>query len=126
MDAVTEANREAWETASRKHVREYDDLLAQAASGAALNAVERGLLRDILDGVPQVVHLQSGHGLEDAALVQAGAKSVVGATATPSPPGPRSSGPTSWGWRAGMSSASCPASRSQTAPWTSSTRGRAR
>jgi SAM-dependent methyltransferase len=78
MDAVTQANREAWEAASRKHVREYDDLLAQAASGASLNAVERGLLAGILDGGPEVVHLQSGHGLEDAALVQAGAKSVVG------------------------------------------------
>lgn len=78
MDAVTQANREAWEAASRKHVREYDDLLAQAASGAALNADERGLLRDILNGAPEVVHLQSGHGLEDAALVQAGAKLVVG------------------------------------------------
>jgi SAM-dependent methyltransferase len=78
MDAVTQANREAWEAASRKHVREYDGLLAQAASGAALNAAERGLLAGILDGAPEVVHLQSGHGLEDAALVQAGAKLVVG------------------------------------------------
>jgi SAM-dependent methyltransferase len=78
MDAVTEANREAWEAASRKHVREYDDLLAQAASGASLNGVERELLADILNRAPEVVHLQSGHGLEDAALVQAGAKSVVG------------------------------------------------
>ena len=78
MDAVTEANREAWEAASRKHVREYDDLLAQAAAGTSLNAVERGLLAGILDGAPEVVHLQSGHGLEDAALVQAGAKSVTG------------------------------------------------
>jgi len=42
MDAVTQANREAWEAASRKHVREYENLLALAASGAALNAVERG------------------------------------------------------------------------------------
>jgi hypothetical protein len=78
MDAVTEANRLAWEAASRKHVREYEDLLAQAASGALLNAVERALLSDILDGAPEVVHLQSGHGLEDAALVQAGAKAVIG------------------------------------------------
>jgi SAM-dependent methyltransferase len=78
MDGVTEANRRAWEAASRKHVREYDDLLAQAAAGSSLNAVERGLLEEILDGAPQVVHLQSGHGLEDAALVQAGAKSVLG------------------------------------------------
>jgi hypothetical protein len=63
MDAVTEANREAWEAASRKHLREYDDLLAQAAAGTSLNAVERGLLAGILDGAPEVVHLQSGHGL---------------------------------------------------------------
>lgn len=78
MDGVTQANREAWEAASHKHVREYDDLLAQAASGSSLNAVERDLLADILSHGPEVVHLQSGHGLEDAALVQAGAKSVVG------------------------------------------------
>jgi hypothetical protein len=49
VDAVTKANRVAWEAASRKHVREYDDLLAQAASGASLNGVERDLLRDIHD-----------------------------------------------------------------------------
>jgi SAM-dependent methyltransferase len=78
MDAVTEANRRAWEMASNKHVREYDDLLAQAAAGSSLNAVERGLLAGILADAPEVVHLQSGHGLDDAALVQAGARSVVG------------------------------------------------
>jgi SAM-dependent methyltransferase len=78
MDAVTEANRRAWEMASHKHVREYDDLLAQAAAGSSLNAVERGLLAGILADAPEVVHLQSGHGLDDAALVQAGARSVVG------------------------------------------------
>ena len=33
MAAVTEANREAREAASHKHVREYDDLFAQAAGG---------------------------------------------------------------------------------------------
>jgi SAM-dependent methyltransferase len=78
MDAVTEANRRAWEMASNKHVREYGDLLAQAAAGSSLNAVERGLLAGILANAPEVVHLQSGHGLDDAALVQAGAKSVIG------------------------------------------------
>ena len=31
-----------------------------------------------MDCTPEVVHLQSGHGLEDAALVQASAKSVIG------------------------------------------------
>ena len=78
MDAVRGANREAWEAASHKHVREYDDLLAQAAAGSSLNAVERDLLAGVLSHGPEVVHLQSGHGLDDAALVQAGAKSVVG------------------------------------------------
>jgi len=78
MDGVTKTNREAWEAASHKHVREYDDLLAQAAAGSSLTAVERELLADILSHGPEVVHLQSGHGLEDTALVQAGAKSVVG------------------------------------------------
>lgn len=78
MDAVTEANRRVWETASHKHIREYDDLLALAASGSSLNTVERGQLAGILDGAPEVVHLQSGHGIDDTALVQAGAKSVIG------------------------------------------------
>jgi SAM-dependent methyltransferase len=78
MDGAAEANRRAWESASHKHVREYDDLLAQARAGSSLNAVERELLTGILSRSPQVVHLQSGHGLDDAALVQAGAKSVIG------------------------------------------------
>lgn len=72
MDAATEANRRVWETASHKHIREYDDLLALAASGSSLNAVERAQLAGILVGAPEVVHLQSGHGIDDTALVQAG------------------------------------------------------
>ena len=68
----------AWEAASHKYVREYGDLLAQAISGSSLVEAERELLRGILRLSPVVVHLQSGHGLDDVALVQAGAKSVVG------------------------------------------------
>ena len=78
MDAVTQANRQAWEAASRKHVDEYHELLAEAADGSSLHAVERDLLAGILSGAPEVVHLQSGHGCDDTALVQAGAKRVVG------------------------------------------------
>jgi SAM-dependent methyltransferase len=78
MDPVTRANRSAWEAASEKHVREYGDLLAEAASGLSLTDVERGLLRGVLRRSPEVVHLQSGHGLDDVALVRAGARSVVG------------------------------------------------
>ena len=72
------ANRNAWEAASEKHVREHDDLLAEAASGSSLVGAERELLRGILRRSPVVVHLQSGHGVDDVALVQAGAKSVIG------------------------------------------------
>ncbi|HEY3686291.1 MAG TPA: class I SAM-dependent methyltransferase [Streptosporangiaceae bacterium] len=78
MDPTTRANRGAWETASRKHVREYAELLAEAASGSSLIDVERALLRDVLARDPDVVHLQSGNGTDDVALVRAGARSVVG------------------------------------------------
>lgn len=78
MDDTTRANRTAWEAASVKHVREYDDLLAQAASGCSLAEVERDLLAPALREAPEVVHLQSGHGLDDVALVRGGARSVVG------------------------------------------------
>lgn len=78
MDATTRANRVVWEAASAKHVREYDDLLAQAASGSSLTAAERAMLGPVLRSAPEVVHLQSGHGLDDVALVLAGARSVVG------------------------------------------------
>jgi SAM-dependent methyltransferase len=78
MDPTTRANRIAWEHASQKHVREYAQLLAEAAEGSSLLDVERQLLRDVLDTSPRVVHLQSGHGLDDSALIQAGAASVVG------------------------------------------------
>lgn len=124
MDAVTQANRDAWEAASRKHVREYDDLLAQAA--ASLNAVERGFLADILDGAPEVVHLQSGHGLEDAALVQTGAKSVIGVDYSGTAAGSAQQRAGELGCRAGTSSARCPLSRSRTRSRISSTRARAR
>ncbi|WP_432971667.1 class I SAM-dependent methyltransferase [Dactylosporangium sp. CA-233914] len=78
MDATTRANRAVWETASQKHVQEYDELLAEAASGSSLFGAERELLGGILGRAPRVVHLQSGHGLEDVALVKAGAREVVG------------------------------------------------
>jgi SAM-dependent methyltransferase len=71
-------NRVAWETASEKHTREYADLLGQARDGTSLFARERELLRPLLRSSPVVVHLQSGHGLDDVALIAAGARSVVG------------------------------------------------
>ncbi|MEV6488324.1 methyltransferase domain-containing protein [Actinoplanes sp. NPDC051633] len=78
MDATTRGNRSAWEVASEKHVREYPAMLATAASGTSLLPVERALLRDVLARSPEVVHLQSGNGTDDVALVRAGASSVVG------------------------------------------------
>jgi SAM-dependent methyltransferase len=78
MDSTTRANRSAWETAAHKYVDEYDEHLAQAATGSELVDVERDLLREVLSRSPAVVHPQSGHGLDDIALVRAGARSVVG------------------------------------------------
>lgn len=78
VDAEVRANRAVWEVASQKYVREYDDFLAQAASGALFSSTERALLHPVLRCSPEVVHLQSGHGLEDVALVRAGARSVLG------------------------------------------------
>jgi len=48
VDSKAEANRVAWEAASQKYVRQYGDLLAQAASGSSLTGTERDLLREIL------------------------------------------------------------------------------
>jgi SAM-dependent methyltransferase len=78
MERGVVQNRIAWETASQKHVREYEDLLAEAATGSSLLERERDLLRPLLLSSPAVVHPQSGHGLDDIALVAAGAHSVIG------------------------------------------------
>jgi ubiquinone/menaquinone biosynthesis C-methylase UbiE len=72
------ANRVAWEKASEKHIREYDELLAEAARRRALHARELELLQPVLGKRPVVVHLQSGHGLDDVSLLAAGARVVVG------------------------------------------------
>ncbi|MFC0628687.1 class I SAM-dependent methyltransferase [Kribbella deserti] len=65
-------------TASQKHINEYDELLAEARAGTILFERERELLAPLLATSPEVVHLQSGHGLDDVALIDAGARSVVG------------------------------------------------
>jgi SAM-dependent methyltransferase len=78
VDSTTRANRAAWETASQKHVREYAELLAEARTGGSLTAVEHAVLDPLLAGRPAVVHLQSGHGLDDVDLVRGGARTVIG------------------------------------------------
>lgn len=71
-------NRAIWEQASAKHVREYDELLEAARGGGLLVEREHELLAPVLAAGPFVVHLQSGHGLDDVGLVKAGARRVVG------------------------------------------------
>lgn len=78
MDPDIERNRIAWEAASDKHIREYRELLDQARNHSSLFAAELDLLRPMLAWSPTVVHLQSGHGLDDIALLAAGAGFVVG------------------------------------------------
>jgi SAM-dependent methyltransferase len=73
-----DTNHAAWDAASEKYWREYDELLELARTRSSLVEVERGLLAPLLAGGPAVVHLQSGDGLDDIALVNAGARSVVG------------------------------------------------
>ena len=78
MDPDVQRNRIAWEAASEKYVREYQDLLRQARDESTLFERELELLRPLLLLSPQVVHLLSGHGLDDIGLLAAGAQSVVG------------------------------------------------
>lgn len=76
-----EATRRAWDEASSKHVREYEEHLAQART-ATLLPVENELLSSLIDGV-EVVHPQSGHGLDDHALIRLGARNVLGLDYSP-------------------------------------------
>jgi SAM-dependent methyltransferase len=78
MDPVTRANRARWENASLKYHRESDYFRAIAADGSSLLDVERRILEPILRTGPLVVHPQSGNGTDDAALVTAGARAVIG------------------------------------------------
>ena len=70
-------NRTAWEKASQHHLDGYDELLAEATQAQLLDR-ELALLEPILATRPTVIHLQSGHGIDDLALVAAGADSVIG------------------------------------------------
>ena len=78
MDPTVSANRAVWETASQKHVREFDALLEEGRRGGSLVGVELDVLAPILSAGPLAVHLQSGHGLDDLDLVRHGARAVVG------------------------------------------------
>jgi SAM-dependent methyltransferase len=78
MEPDVRRNRVAWEAASQEYNRGYENLLEQAKNESSLFAPELDLLRPVLAASPTVVHLQSGHGLDDIALVAAGARSVVG------------------------------------------------
>src|SRR5215510_7732999 len=78
MQPDIQRNRAAWEAASEKHVREYQELLDRARNHTSLAACELDVLQPLLRSAPRVVHLQSGHGLDDIDLAAAGARCVVG------------------------------------------------
>lgn len=78
MDPEVRHNQAAWQLASAKYVREHEELLSRARTRSSLRPEELALLGPLLPGSPAVVHLQSGHGLDDLALVAAGARSVIG------------------------------------------------
>lgn len=58
-DPDAKLNRTAWETASGKYVREYDDLLQLARDQSSLARCELDILRPLLRSSPVVVHLQT-------------------------------------------------------------------
>lgn len=78
MTDSTAGNRSAWNQAAQKYVRESDELLAEVAETGSLAAPEIEVLGPLLRGHPRVVHLMSGHGLDDLDLVRRGAEHVVG------------------------------------------------
>jgi SAM-dependent methyltransferase len=78
MDPEVERNRAVWEAASEKHVREYQELLEAARTHSSLARCELDILRPLLMSTPDVVHLQSGHGLDDLDLLAAGARHAIG------------------------------------------------
>jgi SAM-dependent methyltransferase len=73
--------QQAWESASQKHIQEYDELLEEAKY-ARLLPLEETVLRDIVIGA-DVVHPMSGHGIDDVALIHLGARSVTGVDYSP-------------------------------------------
>lgn len=79
---VAGRRRRAWAEASEKYLREYGDLLTEARAARLLPDGQR-LLGPLLAGGPEVLHPQSGHGLDDRALVAAGARSVLGLDCSP-------------------------------------------
>lgn len=78
MDESVRSNQVVWEQAATKYVDEYDELMQQARGGWELFPRELELLGPVLSAGPAVVHFQSGHGLDDIALVRAGARTVLG------------------------------------------------
>ena len=79
--SIHDETQKAWESASQKHVREYDELLNEAGT-ARLLPVEEAVLGDIVVGA-EVVHPMSGHGIDDVALVRLGARRVRGVDYSP-------------------------------------------
>ncbi|GAA1675479.1 class I SAM-dependent methyltransferase [Kribbella yunnanensis] len=78
MDEAVRGNQAVWERAATKYVNEYDEMLDLARGRWELFPRELELLEPVLSRGPVVVHFQSGHGLDDTALVRAGARKVVG------------------------------------------------
>lgn len=76
MDPITKANQQVWDDASQKHIREYAEHLGQART-ARLFDHELAVIGALLGKGPDVVHLLSGHGIDDHAMLHAGARSVT-------------------------------------------------
>lgn len=77
-EGVVRSNRQSWNDAAEKYVRESQQLVADARTHESLLPRERAVLAPLLEAAPEVVHLMSGQGLDDLDLVDAGAACVTG------------------------------------------------
>ena len=64
MDPDVELNRTAWEAASEKHVREYQELLQLAREQSSLIECELDLLRPLLRSLGEIINVVISAGLD--------------------------------------------------------------
>ncbi len=78
MNPDVARNRASWEAASERYAGKDYEHLRTGSDETSLAGCELETLRPLLERAPDVVHLQSGHGLEDIDLAARGARRVVG------------------------------------------------
>src|SRR5688572_1153125 len=83
-EALTEANRRAWDLVARKYEASVEsDIELLATGNTTLLAAELEALAPLLPRVRRAVHLQCSHGSDALSLWVLGATEVIGADFSP-------------------------------------------